>query len=51
MKLLIPIALSISALYASQVTATTLEEVIQRGVLYCGVKPDIAGFLKKRCTG
>lgn len=51
MKLLIPIALSISALYASQVAATTLEEVMQRGVLYCGVKPDIAGFSKKDAQG
>ncbi len=51
MKKLLPIAVSLAALTAMNVSATTLEDVQARGVLKCGVSTGLAGFASPNDSG
>ncbi len=51
MKRILPIAVSLAALAAVNVSASTLEEVQARGVLKCGVTPGLAGFSTPNDSG
>lgn len=51
MKKLLPIAVSLAALTAMNVSATTLEDVQARGVLKCGVSTGLAGFAAPNDSG
>ena len=51
MKKLLPIAVSLAALTAMNVSATTLEDVQSRGVLKCGVSTGLAGFASPNDAG
>ncbi len=51
MKKLLPIAVSLAALTAMNVSAGTLEDVQKRGVLKCGVSTGLAGFATPNDAG
>ena len=51
MKKLLPIAVSLAALTAMSVSASTLEDVQSRGVLKCGVSTGLAGFASPNDSG
>ncbi|NRA22228.1 MAG: amino acid ABC transporter substrate-binding protein [Oceanospirillaceae bacterium] len=51
MKKLLPIAVSLAALTAMNVSASTLEDVQERGVLKCGVSTGLAGFAAPNDSG
>jgi len=51
MKKLLPIAVSLAALTAMNVSASTLEDVQARGVLKCGVSTGLAGFAAPNDSG
>jgi general L-amino acid transport system substrate-binding protein len=51
MKKLLPIAVSLAALTAMSVSASTLEDVQARGVLKCGVSTGLAGFAAPNDSG